>query len=255
MSSHLHDSRFLYDLSRGSSVSDNSDILQVEKSPESGFWWATSKQISDGSSLPAVDGLERETGPLPPGAYQTIDPENGSPYDVCLIGVKIRPPAPRKQQGDIWTQGVVNCQKMVDSGFNGFSVGSSHGDVAIRENQIDKTRLSKKDIEARKKMEDQYTSRTLQRHEYEKEFYAKLRQDTPSSILRSCHFAVDMEVPSILHVSDFLLDKNKAAPAVAYGNGWAVRKSISDALLRVKTDCLDSVFLECKFLTCVSEQR
>lgn len=231
-----------------SSISNERDVTRVKKSAESSFWHATPQPNSGLSSLPAIHGIERETGHLPPGAYQTIASERGDESNTCLIGVKIRPPANPNQGDDIWTEGVNNCQKMIDSGFNSFSVGNSYGDVLpIETKQIDKTRVTKQFLEAAKKLQDQYTARTLQRHAYESEFYAKLRKSTPSSVLRSCQFAVDVEIPSILHVADPILDKNKPAPAVSYGNGWAVRKSISDALLRVKSDCLDSVILECKF--------
>ncbi|KAL7513526.1 hypothetical protein ACHAXN_010748 [Cyclotella atomus] len=230
-----------------SSVSGEKDVIQIKKSAESSFWQATPQSSSESSSLPAIHGIERETGSLPPRAYQTIASERGDESNICLIGVKIRPPANPNQGDDIWTEGVKNCQKMIDSGFNSFSVGNSYGGVLpIEAKQIDKTRVTKQYLEAAKKLQDQYTATTLQRHAYESNFYSKLRQNTPSSVLRSCQFAVDMEIPSILHVSDPILDKNKPAPSVSYGNGWAVRKSISDALLRIKTDCLDSVILEYK---------
>ena len=227
-----------------SSVSNEVNTLQeAEKSPESGFWWAAPQTTSPKSSLPAINGIDRETGPLPPGAYQTES-------NVCLIGVKIRPPLSPKEGGDLWAAGVKNCQKMIDNGFNSFSVGNSHGGTSknVSQKKIRQDRMTKKYLASTKKLKEQYTARTMERHEFETHFYKKLGQNTPSSVSRSCHFAVDLEIPSILHVTDPTSDRSKSAPSVPYGNGWVVRKSISDALLRVKTESLDSVNLECKLI-------
>lgn len=237
---------------RPPSVSDEEDLLQVEKSPESNFWRAA-LQTPPSSSLPAIDGIDRETGPLPPGAYKKVEYNgDGCGSNICLIGVKIRPPANPKQGDDIWTEGVKNCQKMIDSGFNTFSVGNAPGKNSnvstTKRDRDDRIRQTKRSLDAAKKLQEQYTQWTIERHDSERQFYSKLRQNTPSSVLSSCHFTVDIEVPSILHVADPILDKNKPAPSVPYGNGWAVRKSISDSLLRVKTDCFDSVSLICKFV-------
>ena len=85
------------------------------------------------------------------------------------------------------------------------------------------------------------------RHQAEKDFYHILQQSTPSSVLRSCHFSVTLEIPSILSVESNRMNTDTVH---TYGNGWMVREDISNALLRTKRDCLDSVVLECKFILC-----
>eukprot|EP00956_Cyclotella_meneghiniana_P024050 scaffold47933_cov68-Cyclotella_meneghiniana.AAC.16 len=233
---------------RSSSVSDGTDLLEMQKSPESSFWRVTPQPRSPLSSLPSIHGIERETGRLPPGAYQPNGNIDESESYMCLIGVKVRPPLNSKQGDDIWAAGAKNAQRLIDSGFNTFNVGNTYK-TAISNNktQNDRNRLTKKSIAAAKKHQDLYTAEIRQRHDSETQFYGNLRQSTPPSILRLCNFAVDINIPSVLHVSDPIMDKGRPAPNVPFGNGWAVRKTISDALLRVKSDCLDTVKLECKF--------
>ena len=226
-----------------SQVSNEINTLQgVEKSPESGFWWAA-PQTSSEHYLPAINGIERETGPLPPGAYQTES-------NICLIGVNIRPPLSSKEGEDILTVGTKHCQKMIDSGLNSFSVGKTHCDSSnnISQQKTHHDRITERYVVATNELKRQYTARTMERHEFESHFYRTLRRNTPSSVLRSCHFAIDFEIPSVLHVTDVTSKSSKSTPSVPYGNGWVVRKSISDALLRLKTECLDSVNLECKLV-------
>ena len=233
---------------RSSSVSHQADLLEMQKSRDSSFWRVMPQPKSPLSSLPALHGIDRETGRLPPGAYQTNGSDDDSESHMCLIGVKIRPPTNSKQGDDIWTAGVKNCRKMIDSGFNTFNVGNTHETTTSNnKTQDDRNGLTKQSIAAAKKLQDLHTAEIRQRHDSETQFYKNLRQSTPPSILRLCNFAVDIEIPSVLHVSDPIQDKGRPAPSVPFGNGWAVRKTISDALLRVKSDCLDSVKLECKF--------
>jgi hypothetical protein len=226
------------------SSSDKTEFLQIETSAESSFWNAIPHNSVPSYSLPAIHQIDRETGQLPPGAYRTIECENTiDEVRTCLIAIAIRPPTDTNSGDDIWTEGVKNCQKLIDSGFNTFSVG----DKCIKESSKSghKSRAPKKPPIATD-YQEQYTPHTIERHESETQFYHKLRQSTPSSVLRSCHFGVKMEVPSILSTIDPRAAKKQPIPSVPFGNGWMVRKSVSDALLRVKSDCLDTINLECK---------
>jgi len=253
LTTQLHQSRSMHPMNSfisevRSSASDERN-MKMDNSPESTFWQATPQQSTSGPSLPAIDGIDRETGPLPHSSYHTIKFDDNSESSLCLIGIKINPPENPSSGDDIWTDGVKNCQNMIDSGFNTFRIGNSISNEILnhKKKKDNLIRQTKQSLAVAKKLQDQYSARTIERHEFEQQFYNKLRQNTPSSILRSCHFNVDIEVPSSLHVLDQVLDKNKPAPNIQYGDGWAVRKSISDALLRVKSGCLDTVTLECKF--------
>ncbi|KAL3800328.1 hypothetical protein HJC23_003624 [Cyclotella cryptica] len=222
------------------SISDPSNELRIEKSPESTFWNTIPQKYSDlPSSIPAVHRIDEETGPLPPGAYRSIGGEDDvDAARVCLISAGIYPPEKTNSGYDIWTVGVKNCQKLMDSGFNSFSVRGKCGNFSSNNSE------GRRKNSNRRSTKSPISTEPADRHESESQFYHRLRQNTPLSILRSCHFTVKMEMPSVLSVPDPILDKNKPVPSVPFGNGWMVRKSISDALLRVKTECLDNVQLK-----------
>lgn len=233
-------SKAAYSATGSLSTSDDSNLSRIEKSPESTFWNAIPPKSSGPiSSIPAVHRIDEETGPLPPGAYRSIGLEDDrDAARVCLISAGIYPPAQPNIGYDVWTEGVKNCQKLIDSGFNSFSVRGKRG--SFRSHNSEQKNINRRLINSL------LSSEHTDRNEAESQFYHRLRENTPSSVLRSCHFMVKMEMPSILSMADPILDKNKPVPSVPFGNGWMVRKSISDALLRVKTECLDNVQLECK---------
>ena len=161
---------------RSSSVSHQADLLEMQKSRDSSFWRVMPQPKSPLSSLPALHGIDRETGRLPPGAYQTNGSDDDSESHMCLIGVKIRPPTNSKQGDDIWTAGVKNCRKMIDSGFNTFNVGNTHETTTSNnKTQDDRNGLTKQSIAAAKKLQDLYTAEIRQRHDSETQFYKYLR--------------------------------------------------------------------------------
>lgn len=214
-----------------------------KKSPESTFWTAitqpnTTTSPSDG--IPAVHGLDKETGPLPPGAYRNIDKDVVSP---CLITVGIHPPSDANDGQDVWREGVKNCQKLMDSGFNTFRVNNSYEKSGV-DKGLRKKKRSKSPSSVAMEHARQRASQTDIKHQAEINFYQSLRQSTPSSVLRSCHFMVDMEVPSILSVDSYMAKAEKPLSPVPFGNGWMVRESVSNALLRTKGERLDTVVLE-----------
>lgn len=254
----------------------------IVKSPESTFWisipQSNKKTITDGCDdfdvndgqllpIPAVSKIDLETGPLPPGAYQTVEQrENGRDgLSKCVIGIGINPPSSilkskRKSGGysnygqdrnEVWRVGVENTQKLIDSGFNTFRMNSC--DLPAEKKEKNVKRKSHSTI-AMEKMQ-KHTLRSDCRHEAEKNFYDMLRRDTPSSVLRTCNFMTYLDIPSLLSVDDPFLSstfsggkRSVEESSIPYGNGWMVRKGVSDALLRTKGECLDTIVLECEFL-------
>jgi len=101
----------------------------------------------------------------------------------------------------------------------------------------------------------QLTISTEYRHQVEAEFYRKLRQDTPSSVLRSCHFMVNLELPLALSGIALIPGMENEIAQAPFGNGWMLRESVSSALLRTKSEHLDSVVLECEFLSAFNYQQ
>ncbi len=214
-----------------------------QKSSESTFWIAIAQKnqtLSD--SILSTPQLDRETGPLPPGAYRRYNIDDGrDAVAQCLITVGIRPQSNADAGDDVWIVGVKNCQNLIDSGFNTFRVNDCHMKQESRRRRIIGRRSP---LSIALEHIQQRATKTGARHEAEGNFYHKLRQNTPSSILRSCHFMVNLEVPSVLS-EDFPGIENEISP-VSFGNGWMVRESVSSALLRTKGECLDSVVLECE---------
>jgi len=215
-----------------------------QKSSESTFWTAIAQknQTSPSDNIPATPQLDRETGPLPPGAYRHYNSDDGrDAVAQCRITVGIRPQSNADAGDDVWIEGVKNCQNLIDSGFNTFRVNDCHMKQESRRRRIIGRRSP---LSIALEHIQQRATKTEARHEAEGNFYRKLRQNTPSSILRSCHFMVNLEVPSVLS-EDFPGIENEISP-VSFGNGWMVRESVSSALLRTKGECLDSVVLECE---------
>mmetsp|Transcript_14458 Transcript_14458/g.29592 ORF Transcript_14458/g.29592 Transcript_14458/m.29592 type:complete len:579 (-) Transcript_14458:1826-3562(-) len=257
------------------SKSPNPSIM---KSPESTFWisipQSNKKTITDGSDdfavsdgqvlpIPAISKIDLETGPLPPGAYQTVEQrENGrDALSKCVIGVGINPPTSilksKRKSGDysnygqdgneVWRVGVKNTQKLIDSGFNTFRMNSCDLPTEKKEKNVKRKSHSTFALEKMQK----HTLRSDCRHEAEKNFYDTLRRDTPSSVLRTCNFITYLDIPSLLSVDDPFLSatfsggkRSVQESSIPYGNGWIVRKSVSDALLRTKGECLDTIILE-----------
>eukprot|EP00578_Thalassiosira_sp_NH16_P025839 CAMPEP_0181086678 /NCGR_PEP_ID=MMETSP1071-20121207/5874_1 /TAXON_ID=35127 /ORGANISM="Thalassiosira sp., Strain NH16" /LENGTH=489 /DNA_ID=CAMNT_0023168529 /DNA_START=62 /DNA_END=1528 /DNA_ORIENTATION=+ len=221
-------------------------IDSSQKTPESNFWFASTQKNATGG-VPAIPQLVHETGYLPPGAYcssgSTDSKASASP---CLIAIGIQPPL--NADGEhVWREGVKNCQKLIDSGFNTFRVNDCHDEnedskSKSHTNKRSKRRKSPSSIALEQFMHD--TLRTEIRHQAETKFYDTLRKSTPPSVLRSCFFMTNLEIPSILSEDTVIAGSSKDASPVPYGNGWMVRESISETLLRTKGECLDSVVLE-----------
>jgi len=189
--------------------------------------------------------IDREIGPLPPGAYRKIDIDDGNDVvSPCLIAVGINPPSNANDGKDVWREGVKNSQKLIDSGFNTFRVNNSHEKYKKKKENGSASRKRKSPSSIALEKMQQRTFRTEIRHQAETKFYHTLQQNTPSSVLRSCHFMVNLEVPSILSENSVTRGSEKELAPVSFGNGWMVRESVSSALLRTKGESLDSVSLE-----------
>ena len=239
-------------------ASSNVDANETNKSAESTFWLAvpdaTSASLSNNgtSKFPAIAGLHRESGPLPPGAYKQVVGEDDT-MKSCLIAIGIRPPLNTDDGNVVWEEGVRNAQKLIDSGFNTFVMTNpdeKSPKYAKETKQRGGRSLSKYMIALEKQRKFDRFLRINSRHEAEQNFYNALQLNTPPSILRSCHFMVNLDVPSILSTEhEKGIDEDQ--PAVPFGNGWMVRESVGDALKRIKGENLDSVVLECKYLNAI----
>ena len=240
--------------------------LETGKSAESTFWLAvptTSASNNRTSKLPAFAGLDRETGPLPPGAYKQIGEKDS--ISSCLLAIGIQSQANSDDGNEVWEEASKNCQKLVDSGFNTFIMNNPAADdlksatkVSNKKKRIQRGRTEKSMIALEKQRQQNRILRTKIRHETEENFYKVLHQNTPMSVLRYCNFMVNLEVPAILSTEQHKysgLDEEQST--VPFGNGWMVRESVGNALKRVKGECLGSVVLECKSATicCILQQR
>lgn len=220
-------------------------FLPQQKSSESTFWTAIAQknETSSSDSIPAIPEIDREAGPLPPGAYrQRANCDDARDASApCLITVAIRPQSTSTDntREDMWTEGVKNCQNLIDSGFNTFRMIDCESKLESRRRRTIGRRSS---LSIALEHIQQSTATTDARHEAETNFYSKLRQNTPSSILRTCYFMTNIEIPFVLS-EDFPGMEDEISP-VSFGNGWVMRESISSALLRTKAECLDSVVLE-----------
>jgi hypothetical protein len=234
------------------------DTNETSKSAESTFWLAvptTSTSTKNGTSkLPAIAGLDRESGLLPPGAYKQIGQEDT--ITSCLLAVGIRPRVNNDDGNEIWDEASKNCQKLIDSGFNTFLMNNPAADdlksATVSKNKtMQRGRSSEKTMIALEKQRQQNRSlRTKIRHEAEEKFYKVLHQNTPMSVLRSCNFMVNLEVPTILSTQQQKYSGvDEEQSTVPFGNGWMVRESVGKALKRVKIETLGSVVLECKSST------
>ena len=68
------------------------------------------------------------------------------------------------------------------------------------------------------------------------------------SVLGSCHFIANVEVPAILSTQQQKYSGvDEEQNSVPFGNGWMVRESVGNALKRAKCETLGSVVLECKY--------
>jgi hypothetical protein len=217
-------------------------------SRETNFWIASSQNntFSSSKNIPAVSRLDRETGPLPPGAYlNSIRAESRGTTASCLITVGIRPPSYSDAGEDAWKEGVRNCQQLIDSGFNTFRINNSHEMWEGKKKQSN--RKYSPSYDALERMQ-QLTVNTENRHQAEEQFYRKLRQNTPASVLRTCHFMVNLEMPLVLSGVMLIPGMENEIEQASFGNGWMVRESVSKALLRTKKESLDSVVLECELV-------
>jgi len=231
------------------------DTNETSKSAESTFWLAvptTSTSSSNGTSkLPSIAGLDRETGLLPSGAYKTFG--EGDIITSCLLAIGIRPRVCNDDGGQIWEEASKNCQKLIDSGFNTFLMNNPSADdlksvTVRRKTTIQRGRTEKEMIALEKQSQQIRCLRTKIRHEAEDNFYKALHQNTPMSVLRSCHFIANIEVPAILSTQQQKYSGvDEEQNSVPFGNGWMVRESVGNALKRAKCETLGSVVLECKY--------
>mmetsp|Transcript_11884 Transcript_11884/g.20190 ORF Transcript_11884/g.20190 Transcript_11884/m.20190 type:complete len:529 (-) Transcript_11884:1030-2616(-) len=228
------------------------DTNETSKSAESTFWRTvpTSSSENGTSKLPAIAGIDRETGPLPPGAYKQIGERDT--ITSCLLGIGIRSQASNDDGNEVWKEASKNCQKLVDAGFNTFIMNNPAADdlksakVSTQKTiQRGRGKTEKLMIALEKQRLQNLVLRTKIRHEAEENFYKVLHQNTPKSVLRSCNFMVNLEVPAILSTEQ---QKNSGVdeeqPTQSFGNGWMVRESVGNALKRVKEESLGSVVLE-----------
>ena len=231
------------------------DTNETSKSAESNFWRSvpTSSTENGTSKLPAIAGIDRETGPLPPGAYKQIGERDS--ITSCLIGIGIRSQVNSDDGNEIWEEASKNCQKLIDSGFNTFIMNNPAADdlkstslskkKTIRRGETDKAMIA---LEKRRKQN--LVLKTKIRHESEEHFYKVLHQNTPKSVLRSCNFMFNLEVPAVLSTEQTKYSGSEEEQAtMSFGNGWMVRESVGNALKRAKMETLGSVVLECKSST------
>lgn len=233
------------------------DTNETRKSAESTFWRTvpTSSSPSENgtSKLPAVAGIDRENGPLPPGAYKQIGERDS--ITSCLLGIGIRSQVNSDDGNEIWEEASKNCQKLIDSGFNTFVMNNPAADDLKRlplskKKTIRRGETNKARIRLEKQRKQNLVLKTKIRHEAEENFYKVLHLNTPKSVLRSCNFMVNLEVPAVLsteHTKYSGIDEEQAT--MSFGNGWMVRESVGNALKRVKGETLGSVVLECKSST------
>mmetsp|Transcript_19120 Transcript_19120/g.27228 ORF Transcript_19120/g.27228 Transcript_19120/m.27228 type:complete len:528 (+) Transcript_19120:111-1694(+) len=229
------------------------DSNETSKSAESTFWLtvptSSSQSESGTSNLPAIAGIDRETGPLPPGAYKQIGERDT--IVSCLLGIGICSQANSDDGDEVWEEASKNCQKLIDSGFNTFVMNNP------ATNDLKSATVSKKKsmrrgnaeramLSLEKQREQNLVLRTKIRHEAEEHFYKVLHQNTPKSVLRSCNFMVNLEVPAILSTDQRKHSGVDEEQSLSFGNGWMVRESVGNALKRVKMETLGSVVLEWK---------
>ena len=113
-----------------SDLTQHQHDITPQKSSESNFWIARTHNNTSLAldSIPAIPQLDRETGPLPPGAHKCIDDDDNLITQYCLIAVRIQPPSDdiNNNGEDIWREGVKNCQKLIDAGLNSFKVDNGY---------------------------------------------------------------------------------------------------------------------------------
>jgi hypothetical protein len=226
----------------------HSDSCPQSVSPEPNFWIARTQSNRTCSSLddiPAISRLDYETGPLPPGAYRkSYNHDSREMIAPCLVSLGIRPPTQLDAGEEVWREGVRNCQKMVDSGFNSFRFNNGH---QTRHKMHKREYRNHSLLSSALARMQQLSANTELRHEAERQFYQKLKQNTPSSVLRSCHFMVNLEMPLPFSGLAQIPGMENEITKLPYGNGWMLKEGVSSALLRTKSEHLDSVIFECKF--------
>mgnify|MGYP001976169012 CR=1 FL=1 len=183
--------------------------------------------------IPCVPCLDSD-GPLPFGAYRTYGRTELEPARTCLLTVALnfrsrrgsttmmsksvgknassrrRPMSPLDAEGFEVDEAVRCMQKLIDSGFTSFQVAD--GDP----------------VEALYPSDDGGIGRYPLQEFTEEEVYHSLRRETPSSVLRSCHFPTKVVVPP----------KDSIIP---FGNGSLVREEVGASLRRTGADCIDTV--------------
>ena len=91
------------------------DSNETSKSAESTFWLSVpaspSLSNTDTSKLPAITGLDKESGPLPPGAYKQFGERDT--ITSCLLGIGIQPEVTSDDGNEIWVEASRNCQKLI----------------------------------------------------------------------------------------------------------------------------------------------
>lgn len=194
-----------------------------EKSLESNFWFSVPLQQEE-TPLPNMPYLDSD-GDLPPNAYQVLSSSNQKNFEfdkkpTCLITVSVGLDCKnigsnlyQLADSDSIVQGM---QKLIDSGITSFQIEKNGGSSM------------------------QFWG--------ESNIYKTLKQMMPTSVLDNCNLSTRVNIPSqptwmndskkVRNVEDM---KNDIGPGYGYGRGEEVRRAISGSLIRMETDCLDSV--------------
>lgn len=224
----------------------DSNLQTQTLSPETNFWIAITQNstCSPSDDIPAIPRLDHETGSLPPGAYRRSYLDNSREMIApCLISIGIRPPLQSESGEDIWREGVSNCQMLIDSGFNTFRFNNCHH----KRDKMYRRERERSPLSAACERLKQLAANTKRRHQAEAHFYQKLKQNTPSSVLHSCHFMVNLEMPLSFTGVALLPGMENEITRAPYGNGLMLKQSVSSALLRTKSERLNSVVFECEY--------
>lgn len=145
-------------LPEASKVGDDSRRI----ASESNFWYSVVRKQDDvgdtesDTSLPCVPTLDND-GPLPPGAYFTLDDAQYEPKPTCRISVAVD--LGRKDDDDDTAAKVAKMHRLIDSGFTSFQLKQS--------------------------------SQDSDREEVGNIFHT-LRRETPQSVLDKCQLTVPM---------------------------------------------------------------
>ena len=201
---------------------ENKLQINIEKSPESSFWYTVVSSAKE-EVLPHAPYLDSD-GPLPSNAYQILSAKSDDALrynkkSTCLMTVSVGLDIPNYSNINTYlsekpvdSDSIIDgMHHLIDSGFTSFQFDNNSGP-------------------------------TMQTWG-ESEIYGKLKRMTPPSVLDSCHLSTRVNVPKSMRMEE--MQKNSRV-GYGYGRGEIVRRAISNSLLRMETDCLDSVQVVCE---------